>query len=430
MTFPTEEDFALLLFQLFLLLSSALGLGELFRRLGQPTVIGEILAGILLGPSILGFLAPSVSAALFPGPQTQLLGSMAWLGSVFLLLVAGLEINFSILVQQRRLIALTSGVGITLPFTLGFFLGLYLPDEYLTNPDQRLLFSFFLATALSISAIPIIAKILLDLSLLRQNVGQTVLGAAIVNDLVGWIFFAVILSFLASGSHGRDSVFTTVVLTMTFASACLTFGRTWVARLFGHFNRLKLPPEGILGFAVLIAFLCAAFTQWIGIHAIFGAFLAGVMIGETGEASNGPRELLRQMVFYIFAPIFFASMGLRANFIDSFNLPLVLSVLGVAVVAKFTGGYLGAFLGGRRGYEARAIGFGLMPQGAMGIILAFLALEFALINETVFVALVTTALVTSILSGPLIKHSMAQQPLTPVEASSQANGRSSGVSSA
>lgn len=138
------------------------------------------------------------------------------------------------------------------------------------------------------------------------------------------------------------------------------------------------------------------------------------MIGETGEASNGPRALLRQMVFYIFAPIFFASMGLRANFVDHFDLPLCMAVLGVAVAAKFIGGYLGARAGGKTGQQACAIGFGLMPQGAMGIILAFLALEFALITETVFVALVTTALITSILSGPLIKQSMAGQPLNPV----------------
>ena len=195
---------------------------------------------------------------------------------------------------------------------------------------------------------------------------------------------------------------------------CLTFGRTLVAKLFSFFKGLRLPPEGILGVAVLIAFLCAAFTQWIGIHAIFGAFLAGVMIGETGEASNGPRELLRQMVFYIFAPIFFASMGLRANFINHFDLPLVLGVLAIAVAAKFTGGYLGAYLGGKRGHQAYAIGFGLMPQGAMGIILAFLALEFSLISETVFVALVLTALVTSILSGPLIKWAMAHEPVNPL----------------
>ena len=414
MIFPSEHDFALLLFQLFALLSLGLGLGELFRQVRQPTVIGEILAGVLLGPSVLGVLAPEVSLALFSGPQTQLLGSLAWLGSVFLLLVAGLEINLAILVQQRRLVALTSLVGIAVPFTFGFLLGFNLPEGYLINPEQRLLFSLFLATALSISAIPIIAKILMDLGLLRTSVGQTILGAAVVNDLAGWVFFAVILSMLTAKVQGQASVTQTVILTIAFAAACLTFGRKLIARLFGFFKTFKLPPEGILGVAVLVAFFCASFTQWIGIHAIFGAFLAGVMIGETGEASNGPRELLRQMVFYIFAPIFFASMGLRANFVSHFDLPLVLAVLAIAVAAKFTGGFIGAYLGGRRGYQACAIGFGLMPQGAMGIILAFLALEFSLINETVFVALVSTALVTSILSGPLIKWAMTRQPANPI----------------
>jgi Kef-type K+ transport system membrane component KefB len=409
MLFPSEHDFALLLFQLFALLTLGLGLGELFRRVRQPTVIGEILAGILLGPSVLGVLAPDVFSTLFPGPQTQLLGSLAWLGSVFLLLVAGLEINLAILARQVRLVTLTSLLGIVVPFTLGFLLGLNLPDDYLIDTAQRLLFSFFLATALSISAIPIIAKILMDLSLLRTNVGQAILGAAIINDLVGWVFFAVILSMLTNREPGQGSVTTTALLTITFAAACLTFGRKLVTKLFDFFKDLKLPPEGILGVAVLVAFLCAAFTQWIGIHAIFGAFLAGVMIGETGEASNGARELLRHMVFYIFAPIFFASMGLRANFVDHFDLPLVLAVLAIAVAAKFTGGYLGAYLGAKRGHQACAIGFGLMPQGAMGVILAFLALELSLINETVFVALVSTALVTSILSGPLIKWSMAHR---------------------
>lgn len=410
MTFPSEHDFALLLFQLFALLSLGLALGEILRSMRQPTVIGEILAGVFLGPSVLGFLAPGLFAALFPAPQTQLLGSFAWLGSVFLLLVAGLEINLAVLVQQRRVVAFASLVGIVIPFTCGFLLGQNLPDSYLLNPAQRTLFSLFLATALSISAIPIVAKIMMDLGMLRSNVGQAIMGAAIVNDLIGWIFFATILSMITTTSKGGHApVWLTIFLTVAFALSCLTFGRTWVAKLLGRLKSSNIPTEGILGAAVLIAFLCAAFTQWIGIHAIFGAFLAGVMIGETGEASNRVRELLRQMVFYVFAPIFFASMGLRANFVHHFDLPLVLGVLTVAVIAKFSGGYLGAHMGGRRGYEAYAIGVGLMPQGAMGIILAFLALEFSLINETVFVALVTTAIVTSILSGPLLRAAMERQ---------------------
>ena len=407
MVFPSEHDFALLLFQLFVVLSLALGLGELFRRFGQPTVIGEILAGVALGPSILGALAPELATALLNGPQTQLLGSLAWLGSVFLLLVAGIEINLATLIQERRVVAFTSLVGIAVPFAAGFAVGLNLPDFYLIDPSKRTLFSLFLATALSISAIPVVAKILMDLKMLRTPVGQTILGSAVINDLLGWIFFAVILSLLTS--RGGGSVLGVGLLTLAFAAACLTVGRRLVSKLFAVFHRLGLPAEAILGLAVLVGFLCAAFTQWIGIHAIFGAFLAGVMIGETGEASNGTRELLRQMVFYIFAPIFFATMGLRANFILNFDLPLVLGFLTIAIVAKVVGGCAGAFLGGKRGPTTLAVAFGLMPQGAMGIILAFIALEFSLIGETIFVALVCTAIATSVISGPLIQWALARR---------------------
>jgi Kef-type K+ transport system membrane component KefB len=405
-TFPSEHDFALLLFQLFVLLCSALALGELFRRIGQPTVVGEILAGILLGPSLLGALSPQLSAALFAGTQTQLLGSLAWLGSVFLLVLAGMETNLVTLVQERRVVALTSLIGIAVPFTAGFIVGLYLPDAYIIDPSKRILFSLFLATALSISAIPLVAKILMDLDLLRAPVGQTILGSAIVNDLVGWVLFSVILSAAATSTRAYLPLTGTVFLTLGFTAICLTVGRKLVWRLFVYFRILKTPPEGILGLAVLIAFFCAAFTQWIGIHAIFGAFLAGVMIGETGEAINGTRDLLRQMVYYIFSPIFFATMGLRADFTEHFDLPLALGLLTVAMVAKFIGGCLGAQLGGKKGRETFAIGSGLLPQGAMGIILAFLALEYGIIAEPVFVALICTATLTALVGGPLLKRVM------------------------
>ena len=331
------------------------------------------------------------------------------MGSVFLLLVTGTEVNLATLIQERRVVAFTSLIGIAVPFSAGLVLGLNLPDVYLVTPERRILFSLFIATALSISAIPLVAKILMDLNLLRTSVGQTILGSAIVNDLVGWVLFAIILSMLNTGVHGHGSVLGLVTLTIAFAASCLTVGRKLVLSLFEYFKGRHFPSEGILGIAVLIAFLCAAFTQWIGIHAIFGAFLAGIMIGESGEAINGTRELLRQMVFYIFSPLFFASMGLRSNFITHFDLPLVVGLLMVALIAKFIGACIGAYLGGKQGNQVFMIGFGLIPQGAMGIILAFLALEFSLINETVFVALVCTALITSIVSGPLIKWTLGRE---------------------
>lgn len=406
MTFPSEHDFALFLFQLVILLSLALGLGELFRRLGQATVIGEILAGVLLGPSILGTLAPDLSSALFPASQTLMLGSLAWLGSVFLLLVAGTEVNLTTLHREGRVVFSTSVMGIVVPFALGLAFALYLPERYLLDSSQRWLFALFLATAMSISAIPVVAKILIDLNLLKTPVGHVIIGSAVVNDLIGWIFFAVILSFI-KGSVGSNSIFAIIILTLGFSFLCLTLGRKITALVFSYFHVLRLPREGILGLAVSTAFVCAALTQWIGIHAIFGAFLAGVMIGETGEIQNHTRDALRNFVLYIFAPLFFASMGMRANFLAHFDLPLVVGILSIACLGKILGGTAGALWGGMKWGEALAVGFGLNARGAMEIILAFLALEYGLINEKVFVALVITAVATSILSGPCIKWAIS-----------------------
>lgn len=406
MTFPAEHEFALFLFQLFILLSVALLLGGSLRRFGQPPVVGEIVAGILLGPSILGTLAPELSLALFPAPQTHMLGAFAWLGSIFLLLVAGTEVNLATLRGERRVVFLTSVMGIALPFAMGLVFALNLPERYLVDPAQKWLFALFLATAMSISAIPVIAKILMDLNLLKSPVGHVIIGAAVVDDLIGWIFFAVILSVASGGVIGGGPILTVIVMALGFSLVCLTVGRALMARLFGVCRVLRLPPGGALGLAVLTAFFCAALTQWIGIHAIFGAFLAGVMIGETGEITNHTRNALRDTALYVFAPIFFVSMGLRADFVAHFDLPLVGVLLTIACVGKVLGGTLGAALGGMNRSGAIAVGFGLNARGGMVMILAFLALEYSLITEKLFVALVITAIVTSIMSGPLIQWAM------------------------
>jgi Kef-type K+ transport system membrane component KefB len=413
MTFPSEHDFALFLFQLFVLLSAALALGSFLRRFGQAAVVGEIVAGVLLGPSILGAFAPDLAAQLFPPSQTHMLGTLAWLGGIFLLLAAGTEVDLATLRHEYRVVFTTSLLGIAIPFTLGLIFALSLPDGYLVNPEQRWLFALFMAVAMSISAIPLVAKMLMDMNLLKTPLGHVIVGAAVVNDLVGWIFFAIILSMLARGTVAAGSIAAVVVMTLAFAVFCLTAGRTLMVRIFSLLHVLRLPSEGILGLAVLTAFLCAALAQWIGVHAIFGAFLAGVMIGETGEIANHTRETVRGFVLYLFAPLFFATMGMRADFITDFDAFLVAGVLAVACVGKVLGCSVGAALGGMKRSQALSIAFGLMPQGAMGIILGFLALEYSLINEKVFVALVVTAIVTSTMSGPLIRWALRETAAVP-----------------
>jgi Kef-type K+ transport system membrane component KefB len=403
MNSPSEHDFALFLLQLSVVLSVVIAFGGLFRRLGQAAVVGELFAGVLLGPSGLGYIAPGIFSAIFPPGRTQILGSLAWLGSVFLLFAAGMEIDLDLLTRKRRVIISTSLLAIAVPFALGFLFGTFVPERYLVAGQQRWIFALFAATAMSISAIPLVAKVLMDLDLLKLTIGQVIMGAAVINDLIGWILFAMLLSLMTGGVVGGGSILWVIAMTLTFTGFSLTLGRTLVRFLFSRLHKVGVAGEGLLGVALLTAFLCAAFTQWIGIHAVFGALLAGAMVGATGDIKNDVHWSLRNFVFYLFAPIFFASMGFRVNFIAHFDAPLVFSMVAIACVGKAAGAAAGARVGGLRRRDALSVGFGLMPTGAMGLILAFLALENGLITEPIFVGLTAVAIVTSWMSGPLIQ---------------------------
>jgi Kef-type K+ transport system membrane component KefB/mannitol/fructose-specific phosphotransferase system IIA component (Ntr-type) len=267
-----------------------------------------------------------------------------------------------------------------------------------------LLFALFMATALSISALPVIAKTLMDLNLYRSDLGMLVVAAAVFNDLVGWIIFAVILGMLGTGPAHELSIAQTIGLTLAFALVMLTVVRWLIHRALPWIHAHASWPGGVLGFALALALVAAAFTEWIGIHAIFGAFLAGVALGDSRHLRERTRATIEQFVSFIFAPLFFAGIGLKVNFVTEFDPLLVLTVLVIATLGKVLGcGLAGRFSGMAR-REALALGFGMNARGAMEIILGLLALKYGLIGERLFVALVVMALVTSLMSGPLLQR--------------------------
>jgi Kef-type K+ transport system membrane component KefB/mannitol/fructose-specific phosphotransferase system IIA component (Ntr-type) len=390
-----------------LLLASARLFGEMARRFNQPAVLGEILAGILLGPTVFGTLAPAASAFLFPrsGGGALALDGLMTLAITLFLLVAGLEVDLSSIWRQGKLAINVGVAGIVVPFAVGFGAAWFLPGlmgiEVGADP---LLFALFMATALSISALPVIAKTLMDLNLYRSDLGMLVVAAAVFNDLVGWIIFAVILGMLGTGPASSLSIGQTIFLTLFFALFMLTVARWLINRLLPWLHAHASWPGGVLGFALALALISAAFTEWIGIHAIFGAFLAGIALGDSKHLRERTRATIEQFVSFIFAPLFFAGIGLKVDFVARFDLLLVIAVLIIATLGKVLGcGLAGRFSGlGRR--EAWALGFGMNARGAMEIILGLLALKYGLIGEPLFVALVIMALVTSLMSGPLLQR--------------------------
>ena len=400
------------------MLGLARAAGELFNRFRQPAIVGEILAGIVLGPTVLGTFAPGLAAWLFPGggPVAVAYDAIITIAVVLLLLIAGLEIDLSVLWRQGRAALLVSVLGTAVPFAVGFGAAYATPRFWGIEPGaDPLTFALFFGTALSISALPVIAKIMMDLNLFKTDVGMLVMGAAMFSDLVGWIVFSIVLGMMNANAppsadveaHGLG-LGTTIGLTLALVAFALTLGRYLVDRALPWIQSRLSWPGGVLSFTLVLTFVGAALTEAIGIHAIFGAFLAGIAVGDSAHLRAQTRMVLHQFVTYIFAPIFFVSIGLEADFLASFNLPLVLGVLAIAFVGKIAGCYLGARLGRLSVRDGWAISFGMNARGAMEIILGLLALQYGVIQDEMFVALVVLALASSIVSGPMMRLFVTQ----------------------
>ena len=407
-------DLLTLLLAVATLLTVARVLGEVARRFHQPAVLGEILAGVLLGPTVLGSVSPDLFATLFPagGTSMTVLDGMSKIAIVLFLLVAGIEVDLSIVWRQGRAAIFVGLAGVGVSFAMGMAAGYTAPHFFgVTDSGDTLVFSLFFATALSISALSVITKTLLDLYLYRSDVGMVIVAAAIFDDLVGWVIFAVILGMLGAGGAGGAGgggrgfgIGPTIALTLGYAVFMLTVGRWLIHRTLPWLQAYAGWPGGVLSFAVCLALFGAAFTEWIGIHAVFGSFIVGVAIGDSRHLRERTRAVIYEFVSFIFAPLFFAGIGLKVNFFAHFDLPLVLVVLCIATVGKVLGCGVGARMGGMPWRESWAVGFGMNARGSQEIILGLLAMQFGLIKEPLFVALVVMALVTSTLSGPLMQR--------------------------
>lgn len=404
----SHADVVHLLIQLSVMLVMGRIFAEVARKFHQPSVIGEIIAGILLGPTVLGMLQPDWFEALFPpasGAGVVLTGFVQ-VAVVMLLFIAGLEVDLHIVWQQGRQAITTSAFGLVIPFSIGFTFPYFFSEFFgINDVNSRLTFALFMGTAMAITALPVIVRILMDLNIFKSKMGLLVVASAMVDDLVGWLIFSVILGLIGKGG-GSMPLMNTIILTIGYAVFMLTIGRGMLNRVLPWVNKKLAWPGGVLSISLALCFLAGAFTEYIGIHAIFGAFIMGVALGDSEHFSERAKEIVHQFINNIFAPLFFVSIGLRVNFITNFDAVLTLVILGIAFTGKIIGSGLGTRLGGFSWKESLAVGFGMNARGAMEIILGLIALENNLINEKVFVSLVIMALITSMTSGPLMKWSL------------------------
>ncbi len=403
MTKLSQHEVMALLVQLSVMLLMGRLFAELARKVKQPAVVGEIIAGLILGPTILGTMQPDWFQTLFPpGSSWLVLDGFVQVAVVMLLFIAGLEVDLHIVWQQGKQAVYTSFLGLIIPFAFGFTFPYFFPAFFESNdPSRHLAYALFMGTSMAITALPVIARILMDLNILKSRMGMLVISSAMITDLIGWLIFSVVLGMI--GKEQNISILNTLLLTIGFTVAMLTVGRGLLNRSLPWVNKNFAWPGGLLSLSLALCFLGAAFTEYIGIHAVFGAFIVGVALGDSEHLSERAKEIIHQFINNIFAPLFFVAIGLKVNFIANFDLTLTLAIIAIAFAGKIIGSGWGTRLGGFTWRESIAASFGMNARGAMEIILGLVALENGLINETVFVSLVIMALVTSMTSGPLMK---------------------------
>ncbi len=401
--------------QIGLMLAVAWIFGYLLRRIGQPPVLGELIGGILLGPTLLGSFAPDLHAGLFPVDDAIATGvdALLKLGMLFFMFAAGLEVNLVHFRQCKKAVALTSLMGGAVPFALGFGMVLLFPGLWGQQP-RPLLLALFMGTALSISALPIIARILMDIKLIDTPIGMTVMASAMVNDLIGWSLFALILGNLEKGGSGAN-VFATLGPVLAFVVLILGLGH-WVLQPLLHKTRFfKDWPGGLLTFLSVLVVVAGTVADIAGINPIFGAFLMGITLGQDDDPGQEQRihGMIQPFALNFFAPLYFVSVGLKANFFGQFDAGLVLPVFLIACLGKILGAGMGARLGGMPWRESMTVGVGLNARGAIEIILASVAMEHGLIDQRIFVALVAMAFATTLISAPLLHRLAGRQQQQP-----------------
>lgn len=409
-----HHDIFLLVLQVAVLLFVARALGEVATRLGQPSVIGEILAGIILGPSLLSGLFPAVNELIIPQTEVQgyLLEVISLLGAMFLLLITGLETDIQLIKRHAKTAISVSFGGITVTFITGFFLGQNLPDFLLADSNERLVFSLFVATAMAISAIPVIAKVLMDMNLMRRDIGQTILAAGMSDDTIGWILLSTVAGIAAGDAVTTGTVLTTVGSVLAFLILSFTVGRWMVRKLLIYVQDEVISSDRLLSLVIILAFLWGAITQLLNLEAILGAFVMGIIFGMMPRLPEDVIHKLESLALGIFAPVFFAVAGLKVNVINLFDTTLIvitLIVIGIATFGKVAGTYVGArFIGRKDHWTSLSFGAGLNARGAMEIIIATIGLRLGILSQDMFSIIVVMAIATSLMAPVALRFVLSK----------------------
>ncbi|MDG9723629.1 MULTISPECIES: cation:proton antiporter [unclassified Streptomyces] len=410
---PTIPHDTLLVFllQLSVLLLLALALGRLAARFKMPAIVGELLAGVIVGPSVLSHAWPALADWLLPKDpgQMHLLDAVGQVGVVLLVGITGMELKFD-LVRRRRLTAVrVSLAGLLLPLALGVGAGFLLPASIQSDDKSPTVFALFLGVAMCVTAIPVIAKTLMDMNLLHRDIGQLTLAAGVIDDIVGW-FLLSIVSAMATAGLSTGTVATSLLYPMGVVLAAWLLGRPLVKAALRAAGRSASPVPTVATVA-LIVLLGGAATQALHLEAVFGAFVCGALVGTSGELDREKLAPLRTTVLAFLAPVFFATAGIRMD-LSALAEPTVLAaacaVLAVAILGKFAGAYAGAKMSGLGRWEGIALGAGMNSRGVIEVVVAMVGLQLGVLGAEAYTIIILVAIVTSLMAPPVLRVAMAR----------------------
>jgi K+:H+ antiporter len=407
----------LLLLQVGSLLLLALALGRLAIKLRLPAVVGELCAGVLLGPSLFHAVAPGPSAWLIPqqAEQFHLLDAVGQIGVLLLVGLTGAHLDLKLIRRQGSAAVKVSGFGLVIPLGFGVATGLLLPQALVGNRDQTV-FAIFLGVAMCVSAIPVIAKTLIDMNLMHRNIGQLTLTAGMVDDAFGWLMLSVVSAMATTGLRAG-----TIGVSLALLAGVLVFAVVVGRPLTRTAYRLAARSEDgtpSIATTVVLILLASAGTHALGLESVFGAFIMGLLISGYGKPDPAKLAPLRSVVLAVFAPVFFATAGLRMDLTalaDPQVLGFALLILAVAVAGKFIGAYLGARSSRLNKWEALALGAGMNARGVIEVIVAMVGLRLGVISTEVFTIIILVAVVTSVIAPPILRVAMSKVLLTSEE---------------
>ena len=397
------EPMAVLLLQIIVIIASARLLGYLFKKIGQPAVIGEIVAGIILGPSIVGLIFPQINEFLFPAASLITLNFLSQIGLILFMFIIGMELDLKAIGKQAYGAVIISHASIIIPYTLGMGLAYFIYHDYAPAGISFLSFALFMGIAMSITAFPVLARILKEKGLTRSNLGILALTCAAADDLTAWCILAAVIALVKSGSS--FSVLYTIGLAILYVLLMFKLVKPLLERLGNIYTNKEKLQTPIIAVLFIMLIVSAYVTSIIGIHALFGAFIAGVIMPSSFSFRKIVVDKIEDVSIVLLLPLFFVITGLRTQ-IDLLNESHLWITFGwillVALAGKFGGSALAAKITGQSWKDSLSIGILMNTRGLMQLIVLNIGYDLGILSPHIFAMMVLMALVTTFMTGPAL----------------------------